>query len=300
MNAITVVAAFAVCQTAEVRYLDGSVIVMTFEAKDVELQTKYGKLAVPLSDIRRIDVGVQQSAADLKEFAAMADDLGSQTYKKREDATVKLLAGGPNAYVFVRSWKPPDLETQTRRAKIVRDFESSLSAEMMGRSDKTVVQTAEFTASGKLVGEDLMARSANFGLQAVKFNSIISIVVEQPTILLEVDAKNSAKWIDTELQIDNRAAVKFVAEGQVDLWPQEPGRYLVGPQGYSAVGLNSTFMAGQLIGRVGEKGTPFVVGLSLSLTSYESGKLQIQIVPPPWAGSDPVGTYRVRVRQAGK
>ena len=42
---------------AEVRFGDGSLVRMTVLQEVVEVQTKYGKLAIPVADIRRIDFG---------------------------------------------------------------------------------------------------------------------------------------------------------------------------------------------------------------------------------------------------
>ena len=300
MNALTIVAAFVCCQAAEVRYLDGSNVVMQFESKDIELQTKYGKLKIPFSDVRRIDIGVSPSDAEWKEAVQTINALGGTVFKAREDAKLSLMAGGPNVYAVLRGFKTDDLEIRNRSTEILKHFEATLSAEILSRADKTVVYTSEFTVSGKIVGDELMAKSSNFGRQAVKFGSILSIVVEQPAASVTVDSKSINSWIDTGIQADSRMAIKVTASGQFDLWPQEPGRYMVGPQGYTSVGLNSSFMAGQLIGRIGERGTPFTVGQSLSMSSYESGKLYLQVVPAPWAGSDPVGSYAVKIKQVSR
>ena len=42
---------------AEVRFGDGSIVRMTLLQENLEVQTKYGKLNIPLSDVRRVEFG---------------------------------------------------------------------------------------------------------------------------------------------------------------------------------------------------------------------------------------------------
>src|SRR6516164_5663740 len=43
---------------AEVRFGDGSIVRMTLLQENIEVQTKYGKLSIPLSDVRRVEFGL--------------------------------------------------------------------------------------------------------------------------------------------------------------------------------------------------------------------------------------------------
>lgn len=49
---------------AEVRFNDGSLVRMTILQDDLEVMTKYGKLTIPLKDIRRIDLGLHLPASN--------------------------------------------------------------------------------------------------------------------------------------------------------------------------------------------------------------------------------------------
>src|SRR4051812_40171299 len=43
---------------AEVRFADGSIVRMSLLQENLELTTKYGKLNIPLSEIRRVEFGL--------------------------------------------------------------------------------------------------------------------------------------------------------------------------------------------------------------------------------------------------
>ena len=64
-------------------------------------------------------------------------------------------------------------------------------------------------------------------------------------------------------------------------------------------GLNvqaGTFLAGPgvLVGRVGEDGTPFIIGERYTGRPTRSGRLYLHIGPSPWNNAS-TGSYRVRV-----
>jgi hypothetical protein len=84
------------------------------------------------------------------------------------------------------------------------------------------------------------------------------------------------------------------ADGQVDLWPQGPGQYVCGPKGYTTAGKGVSYMAGTLLGRIGENGKIFVMGERYDGTPGEEGRLYLHIVPSPWNNASS-GTFQVHI-----
>ena len=83
-------------------------------------------------------------------------------------------------------------------------------------------------------------------------------------------------------------------DGQIDLWPQGPGQYMTTPKGYTTAGKGSTYMAGALVGRVGENGRIFLIGERYDGAPSDEGRLFLQIVPSPWNNAS-TGSYHVRI-----
>src|SRR5438105_11608402 len=60
----------------EVRLIDRSTMKVTLREERVELVTRYGKLSIPVAEIRRIEFGLRLSADEQKRIAAAVRDLG--------------------------------------------------------------------------------------------------------------------------------------------------------------------------------------------------------------------------------
>jgi hypothetical protein len=87
--------------------------------------------------------------------------------------------------------------------------------------------------------------------------------------------------------------------------PEPPGGYLAGPDGAGAgpgamMRLNGRVVAlggggpagGELMGRIGLRGTPFVLGSQYSGVPKQDGKLYVCIAPSPW-NCPSAGNYQV-------
>src|SRR4051794_29364358 len=76
---------------AEVRFGDGSIVRMTLLQETVEVQTKYGKLAIPISDIRRVEFGLHVPPDLHQQITQSIKRLGSDVYKERDGASRELV-----------------------------------------------------------------------------------------------------------------------------------------------------------------------------------------------------------------
>src|SRR5262250_1406793 len=64
---------------AEVRFGDGSLVRVTILQDDLEVMTKYGKLTIPLREIRRIDFGLHLPDGVGQQIDQSIKLLGSET-----------------------------------------------------------------------------------------------------------------------------------------------------------------------------------------------------------------------------
>src|SRR4051794_16534092 len=88
---------------AEVCFADGSTVRAVMLQDSVEVLTKYGKLTIPLRDIRRIDFGIHLSEGVRQRVDEAIKQLGSDTYRQRQDAGKQLIALGALAYPAVHA-----------------------------------------------------------------------------------------------------------------------------------------------------------------------------------------------------
>jgi len=297
----TAAAKESLAKIAEVRFGDGSVVRMSILQDSLDVMTKYGKLTVPIGDIRRIEVGLHTPGKLGDEITKAIKLLCSEAYADRDDGAKGLLQAGHWACpALQKAARSGDAEIAQRATQLLRQIGDKCSPELLKLKEDDVIHTSEFTVVGRIIAPTLKAQSPHFGEVALKLCDLRAIHVRQQCNNGEmvVDAAKygcePGQWLDTGVQVDPSMKLVVVVSGQVDLWPQTPGQYVAGPKGYNAVGKGGPYMAGSLIGRVGETGKPFLIGERYETPVGEEGKLYLHIVPSPW-NSPSVGSYHVRI-----
>lgn len=286
---------------AEVRFNDGSLVRMTILQNDVEVMTKYGKLNVPLQDIRRIDLGLHLPSGLDQQIDQSIRLLASSAYKDREEASRDLMQAGHLAYPFLqRASRSGDLEVAHRVTGLLKRIADKHPPEQLKMKEEDVVHTVEFTIIGRIVSPTIKARSAHFGDLSLKLSDLRTVHLRSAgrEIDLQLDAAKHGsaadQWLDTGVTVDASMRLTITADGHVDLWPQGPGQYMTTPKGYTTAGKGSSYMAGSLVGRIGESGKIFLIGERFDSTPTEEGKLYLHVVPAPWNNAS-TGSYRVRI-----
>ena len=286
---------------AEVRFGDGSLVRVTILQDDLEVQTKYGKLTIPLRDIRRIDFGLHLPEGVGQQINQSIKLLGSETYKERDEAVKHLVHYGPLAYPFLqRASRNPDPEVSQRATGVIKRITEKTAPENLRVKEDDLIQTVEFPITGRIIQPVIKAHSAHFGDLQLKLSDLRTLFVRGTTgdceVLVDAGKYGSApeQWLDSGVVADPSQRLIIQSEGQVDLWPQGPGQYMTGPKGYSTAGKGGNFMAGSLIAKVGEGGKAFYVGERFEGAANEEGKVYFHIVPSPWNNAS-AGSFRVRI-----
>jgi hypothetical protein len=276
----------------QVRLMDGSIVHATLPSASLTVQTRYGKLSVPFAEIQRIEFGLHVPAEIEKSIATAINDLSAASFKEREEACKAILFHGPYAYPSVlRACKSADLETATRAQSCARKIEAAHSRLVAKETDAIV--TEHFQITGRILDAEMKAASVHLGDLTLRISDLTAMSVSGASGGdLSVDAAKD--WQATEIRLDSRQMLLISATGQVDLWPQAPGQFMATPKGYTTTGKGGVFMAGALIGKIGEGGTPFVIGDRYEGTPGE-GKLFLSIVPSPWNNAS-VGKYAIKTR----
>lgn len=289
------------CPQAEVRFLDGSLVRVQLLQENLEVMTKYGKLTVPLRDIRRIEFGVHLPMGVEPQIEQAIKQMGSDVYKQREEAARDLVNMGPLAFPAVqKAARNSDLEVAQRAATVLKRISEKVPADQLRSKLEDTIQTQEFPIIGRIVSPTIKASSIHFGDLSLKLSDLRSLHVRTSLgdLELSVDAAKYGsqpdQWLDSGLVIDAGQRLVILGDGQVDLWPQGPGQYMTGPKGYTTPGKGSGFMAGSLLGRIGDNGKVFLIGERFEGVPAEEGKVFFHIVPSPWNNAS-TGTYRVKI-----
>jgi len=137
--------------TFELRTLDDTVMKVVLLESSVTLATKYGKLSIPASDVRRLEFGFRYPEGLEAKIDKAIGELGSSEFRTREDAEQTLAEIGQFAIPALRrALKNSDPEVVRRAQAVLKLVESKLGDSKFEPRDYDTVETAEFTVKGKL------------------------------------------------------------------------------------------------------------------------------------------------------
>ncbi len=297
----------------EVRFTNGSVVIMTLLQDKIDIVTEYGRLTVPPRDIRSIEFGFHATEEDQRKLDEAIQHLGSTVHAERETAVQELVALGPLAFLRLHSTvKSKDLEVSRRAESALKTIREKYPARLLRTREDDVVRTGKFNIVGRIITPSLKAKADDFGdlelrparLLAIRWfsgDTKKEVVVDAGTY----GGPGNNKWMATGVRLEPHVGVRLTATGQVDLLPQQGGQRVCGPDGAGGMAMgnkgvrffnpnNGGQIGGELMGRVGDSGPMFFIGSRHTLTPKTGGQLFLMIQQSPW-GCPSAGEYRVTV-----
>lgn len=305
----------------EARFADDSSVRLTVLEPSLTVTTKYGKLTIPVADIKRVELGFRYPDGVEAKVEAAAADLGSPGFRAREEAEKALVGYGEFAVPAVRrALKSTDPEVARRAEAVLKRLKDKVPEEKLEPQDQDVVEAAEFTVRGRLDGPGLKTRTRYFGEVTMRLTEVrglkaVGVPVADGKVALDAARyarQGWAAWMDTGVDVSADQPLEVACTGQIDQWSQTPGQYMAGPQGTQAAapgmpngrpvlavpaGPGGQFVrSGAVVGRVGADGAPFFVGGSYKAAKAPAtGRLYLIIAPSNW-GNDSAGSYDVKIK----
>ncbi len=281
----------------EVRLADGSAVRMTLVQTHIDVTTRYGKLSVPVGDIKRIDFGFRYPDGAQEKIEDAVAKLGAANYKQRETAAAELLGYRELSYpALKRALKSSDAEISKRAEEIIKKIEEKVPAERLRITENDLVHTNEFTIAGKIDSSTLKARSPYFGDVQVQLAEARNLRALRSfgDVELTVEARFASHqdWMETDIEINGDDPIEIKASGIMFL-RQGGGGYESSPNGNQNY-RDGMYAPGQLFARVGKTGKLLTVGEKFKGTTGETGRLYFRVHPSPW-GNMMTGSYSVKV-----
>jgi hypothetical protein len=289
---VTLMLAASPAHAVKMRFVltDESIIIGDVDDKfTLEVETAYGILKIPAQDIATVDMGYHLIDEEEGIVAQAIKDLGSAAFKKREEATRALIKLGPRPYRLVHKADTTDLEIKERLDRYL----SSTNPDSNKLSD--VVTAKDLNVAGRILTKAIPVSSATLGhvnLPIAHLTRLTNGIDVRTTVQADAD------WQEIKgAKLVKNTAFDFAAKGSIDLWPQQAGQYVTGPDGHAnTIGKGGVHKAGKLIGKIGASGAVFEIGEKSSITATETGPLYLKIVESPWNNASS-GQYEVRIKQ---
>jgi hypothetical protein len=291
---------------ADVNFMNGSNIRLRLQSDTLEISTAFGKLTVPVKEIRSIDFGAHLPAGYAEKIDAAVKQLASSEYREREKGVAALVDLGPYSYAAaVEASRSKDSETATRGKAVMQKLQAKYPKADLKTDAEDKIVTSKFTIVGRIVTSTLKAKTDYFGeadLSLANMRTMRLIGAPGPEVDLAIDSSKYAAqgaWMPTNYQSDGRSSIVITAKGLIDIAPDQGG-ILAGPSGYRTnpagafPAKKAKSYGGQLQGKFGEQGDIFVIGDRFEGTPSGAGKLYLHITPSVY-GSQCSGSYDVKV-----
>jgi hypothetical protein len=302
----------------DVHFLNGSIVRMIVHSDKLEVATQYGKLAVPIKDIRAIEFGLHYPDGAAEKIATAVKNLGSDIFQDREDAIRALIDFGSLAYPAVlaasKEKDPPQISIGAN--EVLKKLQAKLTKADLKTSAEDKIITPKFTIVGDILTPTIKAKADYFGdveLSLAKMRILKAVGGPSMEVQVSIDASQYAvhgRWLDTKFRVESKAVLQITASGGIDMFPNGGGGFNSGPAGFNAMRgggrpffgkgnklgfINPNQHGGMLIGKIGEDGEPFFIGESYDGSQEAEGNLYLHIGPSQWGMS--VGSYEVKINR---
>lgn len=291
----------------EVQFTDGSVVKLVLLEAKMDITTRYGKLSVPMSEVRKIEMGLRYPDGALEKIKSAISQLGDPDFKKREAASNDLIAYRELAYPIVRrATQEGNAEARKRVKAVLEEIRKRLPEDKLAVKDLDTITTADFPIAGHIEATSFKASSPLLGNVDVKLYQVRGIrwLGHTNEVQLSVDAAKHGgpqdNWLDTGIDLGGDRLI-IQASGTVDVMPNNPGQFMATPDGLRAdlgfrpgPGGAMVGQPGALIGRIGTSGRPFLVGSKYDSTPRDEGRLYLRLESSPWRVAQS-GSFSVKI-----
>jgi hypothetical protein len=150
--------------TLDVRLSDGSVLKLALPGVQIEFLTPHGKLAIPVADIRKVELGLRVPDDVAAAVRSAVADLGSPQAAKREAAATVLLRHREKSYPALKeAAKAADAELAKRAQDLIDRLEKVVPDGRLDLPAHDVVHTEHSAIAGKVLSQSIRRRSVALG-----------------------------------------------------------------------------------------------------------------------------------------
>ena len=157
-------------------FRDGSVLKGVTLSGSVQLTTRYGKLTIPLEDVKRVEFAFRVSEAEGRKIEQAIAGLRRDKEEERAEARRQLADLGRKAIAALEKAAGDKEDVYACRAQaVLQEIRKAIPADQLqGKTHDTVV-TGEGVFTGTLAGESLKVRTKTLGEVQFKLTDLRSL-----------------------------------------------------------------------------------------------------------------------------
>ena len=157
----------------EAQLSDGSKLNVSLSGQNLKLHTAYGELNIPIVQIRAIRFATRTRPEIQQQIKRAISQLGSDNFRTRQDATIRIRAWGTIAYpILKQSNDSKDLEQRKRIAALISEIKGSNKKADLEFRSQDEVQTDNSTLSGQIKLDHIVVDTFPFGRQRILLTDI--------------------------------------------------------------------------------------------------------------------------------
>jgi len=289
--------------------LDGSVIAGKLSLKDLEVETQFGKLTVPVVNLRSFTPGIGSHPELSSSLQTYIKNLGSPIFNDREAAQKAIVKIGPTSrYELQKFVDDTDTERRTRVKAILEEFDTAADDEDAPKTPavnlRDTIETSDFTIVGK-IGHSSFEVKTLYGPLSVKLSDIqraYRMVPQKESVQKSFTVDGGAiaqrAMKSTGVKLEKGDKVTITAEGSIVMTPWG-NQAMATPEGAANYGwyIPNQIAAGALVARIGNNGPIFKIGSKHSFTADRAGVLNLGIgMEPSYVNNNFPGDYRTKIR----
>jgi hypothetical protein len=162
---------------AELRFRDNSVMKLAVLDARLEMRTEFGKLSIPIVEIRRIEFRMRLPEDVVKQIETAIANLGHAQFKVREAAMADLQTFQERAYpALVRAAATGNPEVRKRAEDLLTKLRDKLPEERLRVRDNDVVHAGECVFAGKIDNSVLVVHTRQFGEAKIRLTELTHLV----------------------------------------------------------------------------------------------------------------------------
>ncbi len=302
---------------------DGNVISGTAQLSNISLQTKWGKLDIPLKDISELVLGVNPETSAKDKIKALMIDLNNSTLDIRKKAYEDLIALPIGCIPVMEEIMASEENVAAMNDDYNADLALSELKSNYGYTENTESEDVVVTSFGYRIGGNINLKNISlkteYGNLEVPRAKIKGVEVffksndgSESTFILNanknISGNTNGGWLKTSIYVKSGQKISITASGEVTLASLSGYKYKPGGQSSSSTGISdlgdSDYSSssttsypsyGNLVYKIGENGTMLKAGSMFKGTASTAGYIYISIYETVYNAAN-TGSYTVKIK----